>query len=112
VVFCGKPQFADDVKDMIVGATVIIEFLSPSTQDYGDRGFKFEEYRRLPSLTDYIVNAQDRVHVEHNTRQGGNSWLMRETSNLDAVIQLASVECSLHVTEAYDRVEFESEATA
>ena len=111
VVFCGKPQFADDRTDTITDATVIIEVLSPSTENY-DRGFKFEQYRRLQSLQDYIVIAQDRVHVEHSTRQGGalgDGWMLRETSDRNAVIDLPSIECSFRVGEAYTRVQFEIE---
>lgn len=109
VVFCGKPKLTDEWQDMLSDATVIIEVLSPSTQDY-DRSFKFEQYRKLPSLTDFIVIAQERVYLEHNLRQIDGSWLMREISDLNAVIQLASIECSLPVAEAYKRVEFESES--
>jgi len=105
VIFCGKPRFADGKRDTITDATVIIEVLSPSTENY-DRGFKFEQYRRLESLSDYVVIAQDRVHVEHSTRQG-EAWVLRETSDLDAVIELRSIECSFRVREAYSRVEFD-----
>ncbi len=108
VVFCGKPRLADSWNDMITDATVIIEILSPSTQDY-DRGFKFEQYRRLPSLADYLVIAQDRVYLEYNTRQRDGSWLMREVSDRDTVIHLPSIDCSFRVEEAYSRVEFEPE---
>ena len=104
VVFCGEPQFADDRNDTITDATVIIEVLSPSTANY-DRGFKFEQYRRLKSLKDYVVIAQDRVHVEHSTRQG-DAWMLRETSDLNGVIELPSIECRVGVAEVYGRVKF------
>ena len=104
VVFCGEPQFADDRNDTITDATVIIEVLSPSTANY-DRGFKFEQYRRVKSLKDYVVIAQDRVHVEHSTRQG-DAWMLRETSDLNGVIELPSIECRFGVAEVYSRVKF------
>jgi Uma2 family endonuclease len=105
VVFCGPPQFADDRTDTIVDATVIVEVLSPSTENY-DRGFKFEQYRRLSSLQDYLVMAQDRVHVECATRQEDDSWLLRETSDLHGTIQLPSIECSFSLADAYRSVQF------
>jgi len=107
VVFCGKPKLSDARRDMLTDATVIIEILSPSTERY-DRTFKFEHYRMLASLRDYIVIAQDRVSVEHKTRQSDNSWEMRETSDLDAVVQLPSIECSFRVADVYYRVEFDT----
>ncbi len=108
VVFCGEPQFADDRTDTITDAAVIIEVLSPSTENY-DRGFKFEQYRRLKSLKDYVVIAQDRMHVEHSAHQDDNSWVLRETADRSASIQLASIECSFTIAEAYERVEFAPE---
>jgi Uma2 family endonuclease len=106
VVFCGKPQFADPRRDTITDATVIIEILSPSTVNY-DRGFKFEQYRRVPSLKDYIVIAQDRVYLEHLTAQADASWNLREISDLNAIIQLPSIECSFRLADAYERVDFQ-----
>lgn len=108
-VFCGAPKFADQHTDMITDATLIVEVLSPSTENY-DRGFKVEQYRRLASLSDYLLISQDRVHIEHYTRQPDLSWLMRETSDRDSVIALPSIECTLPVAEAYERVNFETEA--
>jgi Uma2 family endonuclease len=106
VVFCGRPQFADRRTDTITDATVIIEILSPSTINY-DRGFKFEQYRRVPSLKDYVVIAQDRIYLEHSTPQGDGSWNVREVSDPSAVIQLPSIECSFRLGDAYERVDFE-----
>jgi Uma2 family endonuclease len=105
VVFCGKPRFADPRRDTITDATAIIEVLSPSTGNY-DRGFKFEQYRQLASLNDYVVIAQDRVHVEHSVRRE-EGWMLRETSDLEAVIELPSIGCRFRLRDAYSRVEFE-----
>jgi len=107
-VFCGPPKFADRHTDMITDATLIVEVLSTSTENY-DRGFKFEQYRRLASLSEYLLISQDRVHIEHYARQADRSWLMRETSARDAVIVLDSIDCTLPVAEAYERVNFEAE---
>jgi len=68
-VVCGEPQFADEELDTLLNPTVIIEILSPSTEAY-DRGDKFEAYRRLPSLQEYVRIAQNRASVDHFLRQG------------------------------------------
>ena len=111
VVFCGKPQFADNRTDTITDATVIIEVLSPSTENY-DRGFKFEQYRRLTSLQDYVVLAQDRLHVEHSTRQDHDSWILRETSDSKACIHLLAIDCVFSLVDAYESVEFAQDRIA
>ena len=76
-VVCGKPEFADEMEDMILNPVVLVEVLSPSTESY-DRGKKFESYRSIPSFLDYLLVAQDRVLVEHYRRQPGRGWLLLE----------------------------------
>ncbi len=62
VVTCGDEQFHDEQFDTLLNPRFIIEVLSESTKDY-DRGQKFESYRALESLQEYLTVAQDRVHV-------------------------------------------------
>jgi Uma2 family endonuclease len=68
VVVCGKPQFIDGTLDTLLNPTVIIEVLSDSTEAY-DRGKKFELYRPLESLAEYVLISSRRVSVERFTRQ-------------------------------------------
>ncbi len=62
-VVCGTPQFDDKEFDTLLNPTVIIEVLSPSTEKY-DRGKKFEHYRSIPSLREYVLIAQDEMRVQ------------------------------------------------
>src|SRR5262245_20014349 len=87
VVACGAPQFVDAETDTLVNRTLIVEVLSPSTESY-DRGNKFAHYRKLPSLAEYLLLTQDRVHAEHFVRQGDGGWLLTETSDLAAALDL------------------------
>jgi Uma2 family endonuclease len=61
-VVCGPPAVEHD--DVIVNPTMLVEVLSASTESY-DRGSKWDAYQRLPSLTDYLLVAQDRARIEH-----------------------------------------------
>src|SRR6476660_6052648 len=63
IVVCGEPRFADDYVDNLLNPTVLIEVLSPSTEAY-DRGEKFEHYRAIDSLREYLLIAQDRYHID------------------------------------------------
>ncbi len=103
VVTCGDPHFEDDQHDTLVNPSLIIEVLSPSTEDY-DRGRKFAHYRSLASLQAYGLIAQSRAHVEIFTRQPLNRWLLWETNDLDAVVEIPAVHASLTFAEIYDRV--------
>ncbi len=102
VVACGEPQFEDAEVDTLLNPQLIIEVLSKSTQDY-DRGTKFVHYRALASLMEYVLVAQDRVHVEHYLRQSG-AWLLTETDRQDDIVELPSVGARLALAEVYDRV--------
>ena len=104
-VVCGAPRFTDDRRDTLTNPTLIIEVLSDSTPDY-DRGSKFAQYRRLASLQEYLVVAQTAPCVEHHTRQADGCWLLHETSDLTAVLTLASIGCQLPLAEIYDKVTF------
>jgi Uma2 family endonuclease len=105
MVICGDPQLADDRRDTVVNPVLIVEVLSESTEAY-DRGQKFEQYRTLPSLREYLLVAQDAPRIEQWIRQPDDHWLRAETSGRDASIQLASVDCVLPLAEIYDKIEW------
>lgn len=104
VVICNGLQYVDDFRDTIANPVLIIEVLSKSTQNY-DRGQKFEHYRTFNSLMEYVLIAQDRIHVEHNVRQPDNSWLLSETGDINGIIELPTIKCRLSLTEIYDKVD-------
>jgi Uma2 family endonuclease len=106
VIVCGKPQFEDDEQDILLNPIVIIEVLSPSTESY-DRGTKFEHYRTIDTLSDYLLVAQDKIHVENYVRQSDRSWLFSEYKSAEDKFQIESVGCELAVEEIYEKVEME-----
>jgi Uma2 family endonuclease len=107
-VTCGPDQFLDARHDTITDATVVIEVLSPSTEDYV-HGEKFRFYRSLPSFSEYLLLAQDEIRAEHHVRQPDGSWLFREFTSPTDEIELKSIGCRLNLQSLYDRVEFDLE---
>jgi Uma2 family endonuclease len=105
---CGPAQFDDEENDTLINPNLIIEVLSKSTEAYV-RGEKFEDYRRIDTLMEYILVAQDKPHIEQFSRQPNGQWLFTSTSGLEASIDLTSVGCRLSLAEIYDKVEFGSE---
>lgn len=110
IVACGDIQFADDQKDTILNPVLLIEVLSESTRDY-DRGRKFQYYRTLPSLVEYLTVAQDEPHVEQYARQNGGQWLISEFSKMSETIRLVSLPGVLPLTEIYDKIEWTGSVT-
>jgi len=102
-VICGQPQFADERSDTLANPTVIVEVLSSSTE-VDDRGQKARHYRTIESLQEYVLIAQDEYHVEHYVRAEHGWWHFTEATELDAAIQLISIECTLALADVYERV--------
>ena len=111
VVACDPIQFVDDHQDTITNPTLIAEVLSESTEKY-DRGAKSERYRAVPTLAEYLLVSQERVHVELYTRQSDGGWTLREWNDPGAEIDLTSLQCRLKVAEVYHKVNFDEQETA
>jgi Uma2 family endonuclease len=109
MVFCGPAKLLDKRPDTVTDATVVMEVLSPSTRNWDLRG-KFAYYRSVPSLTDYVIVEQGSVKASHHVRQPDGSWLLRDFSGSDAIIDLRSIGCKLNLGELYKRVVFAEDA--
>ena len=112
VVVCGEPRFLDEHRDVLLNPTLIIEVLSPSTESF-DRGEKFRRYRtHLPSLTAYVQVSQALPLIEHFRRQSNDEWVFSAVSEMAGSLHLASINCTLRMSEVYDRVSFPEEETS
>lgn len=106
---CGKADFDDAARDTLLNPVLIVEVLSESTEAY-DRGKKFGKYRLIPSMREYVLVAQDRPHVEVFTRSDADArWMLSEATGPDALIELASLGCTLPLADIYSKVEFGDE---
>jgi Uma2 family endonuclease len=99
---CGEALFEDTHLDTLINPTLIIEVLSPSTEAY-DRGGKFSHYRKIQSLMEYVLIAQDRYSVERFLRQE-DQWLFSESTDLSDVVHLQLIQCDLLLRDIYDKV--------
>lgn len=106
-VVCDEAQF-ETIKGLetLVNPTVIIEVLSKSSEA-DDRGDKFFEYRSIVSLKDYLLVAQDKMRVEHYTRQPNDEWILhRDVTEAEGKVAIQSLGCELKLSDLYERVEF------
>lgn len=109
VVICEEPRYLDHHRDVLVNPQVLIEVLSDSTEAF-DRGEKFIRYRRvLPSLTDYILVWQELPLIEHFIRQTDENWLARLVEGLEASLHVASLGCTIQLSEIYRLINFPPE---
>ena len=103
VVFCGEPISEDNHLDTLLNPTVIIEVPLQSTENY-DRGEKFENYKEIESLREYVLISQYKVSIEHFHRQN-MLWSCTGFLNLDDVVTLRSIDCELCLRDIYARTE-------
>lgn len=54
---------------------LIVEVMSPETEAF-DRGDKFADYRKLPSLQEYVLISQERLYVECFRRNSEGLWIL------------------------------------
>lgn len=105
IVVCGQSRFTDDRVDTLVNPTMLAEVLSPSTEAYG-RGRKFEHYRSIESLNEYLLVAQDRMHADLFTRQPDKRWVLMEASHPRDLVELQSIDCRIAMSDLYSRTLF------
>lgn len=110
VALFGEKQFIDGVMDTLMNPALIVEVLSPSTEAY-DRGEKFQHYRAIETLREYVLVAQDRPLVERYVRTG-ELWTLSTISGLDDEVEFTSVGCTIPLREIYENVEFPAPAAA
>lgn len=72
-VICGEPVRDPASPTHVTNPSLVVEVLSPSTEAY-DRGDKREHYQQIPSLSAYVLVAQDKRRVEVFARRPDGSW--------------------------------------
>lgn len=104
-VVCGKPLLADQNQDVLLNPVAIVEVLSPSTETY-DRGLKFQHYRTIESLREYILVDQFQVLIERYTRQSDNTWALLDYRGIESEMKIDSLGISIPLSSIYARVGF------
>jgi Uma2 family endonuclease len=108
LITCEPPKFEDDQLDTLLNPQVILEILSDSTEKY-DRGKKFEHYRQIPSLREYVLISQDHAHVERFLLDENGHWVLSEVAGSEGTLTLVAVECQVPLADLYAKVTFDQQ---
>lgn len=98
-VVCGAVARDSEDPISIVNPTVVVEVLSNSTEAY-DRHGKFEHYRRLESLREYVLVSQHEPRIERFAK-GDAGWSSGVIAGPGSAVELASVNARLDVDEVF-----------
>ena len=108
VVVRGSSRLEDDHVDTLLNPTVIFEVLSPSAESY-DRGEKFEHYRNIETLVEYILVSQRHICLERYSRQDDGRWMLQDYTSAESVMQLDTIECAVPISDVYHKVSLRDE---
>lgn len=100
-IFCGDLIILDSKEDTVIGPTIIIEILSPSTKNY-DRGDKFKLYRAVPSLKEYILVDSQAINIEVFRINSTGHWELEEYKLLTEQLHFPSLELSVSLSDVYE----------
>ncbi len=99
VVTCDASDLGPEApKDYLEAPTLVVEVLSESTEPV-DRREKWLSYRRLPSLTEYVLIDQERAWVEVFRRTPAG-WT-QDIYEAGETVRLESVDLTLAMAELY-----------
>ena len=104
---CDQESFEHDNRMVLLNPVLVIEVTSPSSIEY-DRGEKRDFYFDVPAIQQYLVIDQHRVYVERNTRSE-SGWQVQVYADLEDVIPLEALNCTLPLDQVYRGISFESQ---
>jgi Uma2 family endonuclease len=99
-----RPLYWDDEKLLLINPIVVVEVLSKSTQKY-DRTGKFDKYKTLESIREYVLIRQDTCYAEVWYQQEPGLWKETIIKNLSDKMPLQSIGIELSIQRIYRNVE-------
>jgi Uma2 family endonuclease len=87
--------------NQIVAPIVIVEILSPSTENH-DRKRKLPEYRAIPSVMEIVLIDSTRLYCEVHRRIEGDRWLTDLLLRRDARLRLDSIGFDRPLADLYE----------
>ena len=100
-VICGEPISLNDDNMNVINPVIIFEVLSPGTQNY-DRNQKFEFYKNIPTLREYILVDPDTISIEAHYLTKESNWQLKVYNSIDDVLRLYSVLASVELKDIYE----------
>ena len=104
-IICGKPLFQENSFDTLTNPSVIIEVMSPSTEDI-DMGRKLFRYLQIPSLQEYILVSSTSPAIKSIILQPDRSFRIVKTEFIEDILEIRSAGITLSKENVYHKVVF------
>ncbi len=105
MVVTEKPQCFSGNPNIVKNPSLVIEVLSTDSEDY-DWGNKFQQYKNIPSLTEYILVDQYKPVVEVLRKVSPNTWDMFYISGSSKAFQIECIPLLLELKEIYKNAQW------
>ncbi len=103
IVVEGTSEFLDNEFDTLINPLFIVEVLSPSTEKR-DLSDKFEIYKSIPSLKEYMIVAQHKPYIKLFKKIPINHWELFEFDKLTEMVSILDNKFQLPLSEIYKKV--------
>jgi Uma2 family endonuclease len=100
-------KFHDEKKDTVLNPQLIVEVLSKNSES-SDRGKKFEYYRKINSLKEYVIVSSDHYLVEVYSKNISNQWILADEIHLEGSVKIPSLNLQIPMKEIYSKIEFQN----
>ncbi|MBO9565627.1 MAG: Uma2 family endonuclease [Niastella sp.] len=100
-IICGKPETLNDDNFNALNPTILVEVLSPSTKAY-DRTKKFDLYKDIPTLKEYILVDSQSIKVEVWRIDQTNRWTLQEYKTQEEILEFKSVGVTMLLMKIYE----------
>jgi Uma2 family endonuclease len=98
-VVCGKIETDSEDKESVTNPVLIMEVLSETTEAY-DRGKKFDHYRTIKNLMEYVLVSYQDPLIESHVRNPDGTWTTT-FAGPGEVLVLRSIDARLEVNAVY-----------
>lgn len=100
-VWCRDARWSGAKKTTLHTPLVLVEVLSSATAHI-DFSTKLQNYKRLPSLLDYLIVSQARIGIEHFCRTDeADVWINRSFDRREQIVQLKAFDLQIPVGDFY-----------
>lgn len=99
-VVCGPREIDREGKNAVNNPAVLVEVTSKSTEDF-DRGEKFDHYKQIPSLREYVLVSHREPAIEIRRREADGQWT-KHLARAGERVALATIPCTLDVNAIYE----------
>jgi Uma2 family endonuclease len=105
MVIKGKPIYQGKGTTSVKNPLLIVEVLSKSTQNY-DQTDKFDAYRSISDLEEYILIDQYQYYVKQFAKNQEGKWVLSDYLGEETMLKLESLPLEISLKNLYKRVNF------